>query len=125
MLNFYCVKNIESKSKSVNDTPIELILKRSSMNDLGSYADLHQRTNGKISDKWDKYLDAYDNALLDYRHKPVSLLEIGVQNGGSLETWAQFLPRARNIMGCDINPDCGKLTVCVQGSRRPAARMQA
>ena len=37
------------------------------MNDLPSYADLHERTYGKVSDKWDTYLDVYDSVLQSYR----------------------------------------------------------
>ncbi|MCX2192385.1 class I SAM-dependent methyltransferase [Pantoea agglomerans] len=38
-----------------------------------------------------------------------NLLEIGVQNGGSLEIWSKYFPNAENIVGCDINPDCARL----------------
>jgi hypothetical protein len=38
------------------------------------------------------------------------LLEIGVQNGGSLQIWSQHFFNARAIVGCDINPACVKLT---------------
>ena len=44
------------------------------------------------------------------RDSPVRLLEIGVQNGGSLDIWSQFFPNAEAIVGCDINPDCERLT---------------
>jgi SAM-dependent methyltransferase len=74
-----------------------------------SFEELHQRTSGKLSDKWDLYLDIYDQALASYRDAPISLLEIGVQNGGSLETWSNFFPSAELIIGCDINPSCASL----------------
>ena len=37
------------------------------------------------------------------------LLEIGVQNGGSLEIWANFFPNSENIIGLDVHPDCENL----------------
>jgi hypothetical protein len=74
-----------------------------------SFRELHQRTSGKLSDKWDLYLDIYDRALDSYRDAPINLLEIGVQNGGSLETWSNFFPAAELIIGCDINPACASL----------------
>jgi hypothetical protein len=74
-----------------------------------SFRELHQRTSGKLSDKWDLYLDIYDQAFASYRDAPISLLEIGVQNGGSLETWSNFFPAADLIVGCDINPACAAL----------------
>jgi hypothetical protein len=74
-----------------------------------SYQDLHRSNNSKVSDKWDLYLSAYDKILGPYRNDSISLLEIGVQNGGSLETWAHFFPYASAIIGCDINEKCGEL----------------
>jgi len=38
------------------------------------------------------------------------MLEIGIQNGGSLEIWRRFFPRAEIIVGCDIYPPCAALT---------------
>lgn len=64
---------------------------------------------GKVVDKWDSYLRAYDNLLEPYRDKPISILEIGVANGGSLDVWAGYFQNAINIVGCDITPECGEL----------------
>lgn len=64
---------------------------------------------GKASDKWSLYLTEYDRLFDSYRDKPINLLEIGVQNGGSLEIWGQYFSHAASLTGCDINPDCVKL----------------
>jgi GT2 family glycosyltransferase len=64
---------------------------------------------GKVSDKWASYLDQYDRLFAPYRRARIRLLEIGVQNGGSLEIWARYFPRARQIVGCDIDPACAAL----------------
>jgi len=64
---------------------------------------------GKVSDKWSVYLEKYDSAFNDYKDKAICLLEIGVQNGGSLEVWSRFFPNARKIIGCDINQQCALL----------------
>jgi len=74
-----------------------------------SFETLHTTHEGKVSDKWSSYLPAYDRLLSFYRNNNVRLLEIGVQNGGSLEIWAKYFPNATVIVGNDINPDCGKL----------------
>lgn len=71
--------------------------------------ELYREHDGKVSDKWSHYLDAYERRFAEFRDQPVSLLEIGVQNGGSLEIWAKYFPKATEIVGCDINPDCRKL----------------
>ena len=75
-----------------------------------SLEELYAAHEGKVSDKWSSYLAEYDRILSDYRDKPVRLLEIGVQNGGSLEIWSRFFPNAQKIVGCDINPDCARLS---------------
>lgn len=70
---------------------------------------LYEAHQGKVSDKWTIYLEEYDRLLRPYRQQPVRLLEIGIQNGGSLEIWSKFFPQAQRLVGCDINPDCAKL----------------
>ncbi len=51
----------------------------------------------------------------EFREDPIHFLEIGVQNGGSLEVWAQYFDHAESIIGCDINPKCGNL--CYEDAR--------
>ncbi|MGY5810829.1 class I SAM-dependent methyltransferase [Rhizobium sp. LEGMi198b] len=62
------------------------------------------------SDKWTSYFGAYETHFARYRVKPITLLEIGVQNGGSLEIWAKYFPKAKRILGCDIDEKCRQLT---------------
>jgi len=64
---------------------------------------------GKVADKWSIYFNEYDRIFSSYRDKKVSLLEIGIQNGGSLEIWSKYFPYAQTLVGCDINPDCAHL----------------
>jgi cephalosporin hydroxylase len=71
--------------------------------------DLHTTHTGKTSDKYSSYLTTYDRIFLPFRDAPVRLLEIGVQNGGSLEVWSEYFARAERIVGCDIDPKCGEL----------------
>ena len=71
---------------------------------------LYDRHQGKVSDKWSSYLSLYHRELGASRASVKSLLEIGIQNGGSLDIWARYFPNAQTIVGCDINPKCGELT---------------
>jgi O-antigen biosynthesis protein len=71
--------------------------------------DLYATHTGKVSDKWALYLREYDRIFSPFRSQAVSLLEIGIQNGGSLEIWSQYFPNAEVFVGCDINPDCAEL----------------
>ncbi|MFO1281589.1 MAG: class I SAM-dependent methyltransferase [Burkholderiales bacterium] len=70
---------------------------------------IHREKTGKISDKWASYLPYYDRLFSEMRNSPITFLEIGVQNGGSLETWATYFANAIGIVGCDIDPRCGHL----------------
>ena len=70
---------------------------------------LAQSHRGKFSDKWSSYLTAYDRILAEHKNRNIRLLEIGVQNGGSLELWASYFRDATHLIGCDINPACAGL----------------
>lgn len=70
---------------------------------------LYNKHSGKASDKWSLYLSEYDRLFQDYCNKSVRLLEIGIQNGGSLEIWSEYFKHAESLVGCDINPDCANL----------------
>jgi hypothetical protein len=65
--------------------------------------------DGKVIDKWTGYLDVYDALLDPVRDMPVSLLEIGVNNGGSLEVYGKYFKQAKIIVGCDIEERCRQL----------------
>ena len=72
--------------------------------------EIYAQHRGKVSDKWSIYLREYDRLFSVLRDKPVRLLEIGIQNGGSLEIWSQYFLAASHLVGCDINPACAALT---------------
>lgn len=78
---------------------------------LPRYSEKFYAHNGRISDKWEQYLPVYDREFARFiaRGNPVRLLEIGVQNGGSLEIWGSLLPPGSTIVGIDINPACASL----------------
>ena len=63
---------------------------------------------GKLSDKWASYIPVYERVLAGLPGSP-RILEVGVQNGGSLELWALCCPDATQIVGCDVNPLCASL----------------
>ena len=64
---------------------------------------------GKYSDKWESYLHAYWFHLKSIQDSSCDILEIGIQNGGSLEIWSKFFPKANQIIGFDNDPKCGQL----------------
>lgn len=71
--------------------------------------ELYQEHQGKTSDKWSIYLSEYERIFRDFRNREINLLEIGIQNGGSLELWASYFGYAKKLVGCDINQDCLRL----------------
>lgn len=64
-------------------------------------------TNDKrIIHKWKHYFPIYERHFKDFVNKPITFLEIGCGQGGSLQMWKRhFGPHAR-IVGIDINADC-------------------
>ncbi|HET9451340.1 MAG TPA: class I SAM-dependent methyltransferase [Aggregicoccus sp.] len=72
-------------------------------------AELYAAHAGKVSQKWRLYLEVYERALRGLREAPIAMVEVGVQNGGSLEIWAKYFPRATAIVGCDVDPKCAEL----------------
>lgn len=56
--------------------------------------------------KWQHYFEVYPRHLAHLVGQPVTVVEIGVLGGGSLEMWATcFGPRC-NVYGIDIDPHC-------------------
>jgi hypothetical protein len=72
-------------------------------------ADLYAAHRGKVSDKWSIYLKVYEELFRPYRATRLCLLEIGIQNGGSLEIWGRYFEAAAALVGCDINVACEQL----------------
>ena len=70
---------------------------------------IHKQNSGKMSNKWSSYLPIYDNLFLSLADQPINLLEIGIQNGGSLDTWAKYFNNAACFIGCDIDEKCRNL----------------
>jgi len=74
-----------------------------------SLSKLFSEQQGYVSDKWESYLRVYEQWFAPYRAGEIALLEIGVQNGGSVQIWAQYFEYAKSIVGCDINSRCAAL----------------
>lgn len=71
--------------------------------------DLYAAHRGKVSDKWTVYLKVYEELFRPYRANRLCLLEIGIQNGGSLEIWSRYFEAAAVLVGCDVNVACAQL----------------
>ena len=60
--------------------------------------------DGRLIHKWLHYFPIYETHLRRFRGKPVTVLEIGVSQGGSLQMWREYLGRRSLIVGIDIEP---------------------
>lgn len=76
---------------------------------MNTLQEMYTAHDGKVSDRWTLYVQEYERLLAPLRQHPLCMLEIGIQNGGSLEIWARYFANARSLVGCDINPDCARL----------------
>jgi hypothetical protein len=62
---------------------------------------------GPVVNKWRHYYEIYERHFDRIRERgDVSLLEIGVAAGGSLDLWRRYFGPSTRIVGLDINPDC-------------------
>ncbi|MDD5571480.1 MAG: hypothetical protein PHD97_10055 [Bacteroidales bacterium] len=76
------------------------------MNDLEKY---FRQNNKKLIHKWIHYFDIYDRHFSRFRDKETTILEIGVNQGGSLQMWKSYFGEKAKIYGIDINPWCKEL----------------
>ena len=78
---------------------------------MSKLANIFMDHEGYLVDKWESYIGIYESEFAKFidAGKPISLLEVGVQNGGSLQIWRKYLPAGSRIVGIDINPDCANL----------------
>jgi len=67
------------------------------------------RRQNYLSDKWASYFPIYDFYFSRFKNKKINLLEVGTQNGGSLEAWYGYFKSANVIVGSDINLKCSLL----------------
>ena len=58
----------------------------------------------KLSIKNDTYFDAYEFIFNSYIGKPITFIEVGVFNGGSLQMWREYFGEQARIIGVDFNP---------------------
>jgi hypothetical protein len=65
-----------------------------------TFADLVKKTEAL---KPAYFYPVYERLMEPLRSMPLSLLELGIYDGGSLQTWAAYFPFAR-IAGLDLNP---------------------
>jgi len=71
--------------------------------DLEKFFAAHE---GRLLDKWHHYFGIYDRHLARFRNRPVTVMEFGVSQGGSLQMWRNYFGPEVQLVGVDINPNC-------------------
>jgi len=61
---------------------------------------------GRVIHKWTHYFPIYETHFARYVNRPVTFLEIGCGEGGSLQLWKRYLGPLAQIVGIDINENC-------------------
>ncbi len=62
--------------------------------------------NHRCIDKWVHYFPVYEQWFAPYRGKEIVFVEIGVQNGGSIQMWRNYFGKDAKIIGIDIDERC-------------------
>lgn len=71
--------------------------------------EIYSSKSGKVTDKWESYLHFYNELFKPLKNTKISMLEIGIQNGGSHEVWAEYFASGERFIGCDIDQKCNNL----------------
>lgn len=77
------------------------------MNHLREFCEA-RKSGGRGIWKWEHYFDIYDRHFSRFRNTEVSVLEIGIYSGGSLEMWRDYFGPKSHIYGVDNNLECKK-----------------
>lgn len=59
--------------------------------------------------KWLHYFEIYNRHFAKYIGKDITIMEIGVNKGGSLQIWKKIFGPGTKIIGVDINPECKQM----------------
>jgi hypothetical protein len=76
------------------------------MNDLEKY---FWSNDKRLIDKWLHYFEVYDLYFNRFRGRELTILEIGVSHGGSLQMWKDYFGAQVKVYGIDIDPRCKQL----------------
>lgn len=82
---------------------MEVVTKSEAINSQLKLFDIYKRTH-YLSVKHDSYFQVYDTIFRQYIDQPITFVEVGVQSGGSLFMWRDYLGPSARIIGVDINP---------------------
>lgn len=71
--------------------------------------DYFRNNRGRLIHKWHHYFDIYHSHFRRFRGQAVTVLEIGVSHGGSLQMWKWYFGESARIVGLDRDPRCKRV----------------
>lgn len=63
----------------------------------------HEKDGGTDKDTFHSYIELYERLLTPFIDKTITLVEIGIQYGGSMLLWQDYLPKAEFIFVDNVN----------------------
>jgi hypothetical protein len=63
----------------------------------------HEKDGGTDKDTFHSYIELYERLLTPFIDKAITLVEIGIQCGGSMLLWQDYLPKAEFIFVDNVN----------------------
>ena len=73
------------------------------MNELEQY---FEKNDKRLINKYQHYFDVYDKHFSKYKGQEITIVEVGVFQGGSLQMWRSYFGPKAKIWGIDIDPRC-------------------
>lgn len=74
-----------------------------------TFEEIYRSHTGRPSMKWKHYFGIYDAHFQRFRGQSVTVLEIGIRRGGSLQIWREYFGERARVVGIDIDPTCRAL----------------
>ena len=63
----------------------------------------HEKDGGTDKDTYHSYIELYEQLLAPFVDKAITLVEIGIQYGGSMLLWQDYLPKAQFVFVDNVN----------------------
>ena len=73
------------------------------MNELEQY---FEKNDKRLINKYQHYFDVYDKHFSKYKGQEITIVEVGVFQGGSLQMWRSYFGPKAKIWGIDIDSRC-------------------
>jgi cephalosporin hydroxylase len=77
----------------------------------------HEKDGGTDKDTFHSYIELYERLLAPFADKAITLVEIGIQYGGSMLLWQDYLPKAEFIFVDNVNRIARKILEHVDPDR--------